>query len=268
MHTNNDIPPGAVRSRSTSGPPTPPGDFGSTSASGPVMPPVAVGPTSAGAANNYTHMTLEALMNAPSREFQPHLHPRKLNGALWQMVEFGLDEPPPYINLVRKTHMRSDRCFINGRSETLVLEHSMTSQGEYTELAVCRRNFILTKSIHASLTHSVDMDMRISSLEARSESVNNNVETLKSNMTEFKQDVVAMKGELKEELATVMNEIVAVLNVFLQKVETTPPPPAAAPTPSPLFAKASTHFSPLVKTTNPTQEQSPLDKWCAALLGE
>ncbi|XP_024009780.1 uncharacterized protein LOC112085048 isoform X2 [Eutrema salsugineum] len=60
-----------------------------TSASDPVMPPGAIGSTSAASsvANNYTRMTLDALLNSPSREFQPHLHPRKLNGALW----FGID---------------------------------------------------------------------------------------------------------------------------------------------------------------------------------
>ncbi|CAH2070531.1 unnamed protein product, partial [Thlaspi arvense] len=67
----------------------PPGAVGYRNSSGPSMPHEAVGATSAAisAANNHTRMTLEALMDAPSRELQPHLHPKKLNGALW----FGID---------------------------------------------------------------------------------------------------------------------------------------------------------------------------------
>ncbi|CAH2035505.1 unnamed protein product, partial [Thlaspi arvense] len=153
------------------------------------------------------------------------------------MVESGLYEPPLYINLVRKTHKRSDG---NGRSETLVhevekvvaqmtaadgspisssqttstaatpsrillnqeflkvLENNSliplvsTSHGRvYGICSVQLRDFNPTESVHESLSHSMDMDMCISSLEVHSEA-------FKSNITELKQDVVAMKGELKE----------------------------------------------------------------------
>ncbi|CAH2079685.1 unnamed protein product [Thlaspi arvense] len=62
-------------------PKSPPRAVGSTSATGPSMP----GRAASSGANNYNCMTLEALMNAPSIELQPHLYPRKLNGALWQV---------------------------------------------------------------------------------------------------------------------------------------------------------------------------------------
>ncbi|CAE5974672.1 unnamed protein product [Arabidopsis arenosa] len=48
-------------------------------------------------ANNYSQRTLDALLSAPERESQPHLHPRKLNGALW----FGID--PSVYKFVRTT---------------------------------------------------------------------------------------------------------------------------------------------------------------------
>lgn len=38
------------------------------------------------------------------------------------MVESSLDEPPPFTDLVRKTHTRKDGTFIDPRSESLVLE--------------------------------------------------------------------------------------------------------------------------------------------------
>ncbi|CAH2047788.1 unnamed protein product, partial [Thlaspi arvense] len=431
--TCHAIPPGAVGSRSSSGPDSPLGAVGSTSS--PAMPPSAA----SSGANNYNRMTLEALLNSPSRELHPHLHPRKLNGVLWfgvdpsvqkfirttwqayymgpwsswkfvpqerkdkwwqtfvqnyywedhfktevyrlwklhtqttiyqkickkkrlnqkpkfisesdwttllefwsteparkrsksaassrmtekgvhkhcagpqnflkieydMMVASGLDEPPPYTDLVHKTHTRSDGTFVDGRSESLVLEveeavSEMTaddgsphsdSQGTSTAAtsaiptrillneeflkrsktkrgrvygigSVQLRDFTPTETVHESHTHTVDIDMRISGLEANSKAVNSNVETLK-------EDVLAMRGEFKDELATVKNEMVAVLNAFLQKVGTTPlstttddaslPPAAAA------AAAASTNPA---NTTNPSQQQPTLDEMYASLLGD
>ncbi|CAH2065508.1 unnamed protein product, partial [Thlaspi arvense] len=377
----------------------PPGAVGSRNSSGPSMPHKAVGATSAAssAANNNTHMTLEALMNTPSRELQSHLHPKKLNGALWfgidpsvhkfikttwqayymgpwrswkfvpderkdkwwhtfvqnyywearfndtvynkwkehtqtticgkiskkkrenqkpkyiseadwttlleywstepaikkskdaakyrtsnpdgkgmhkhcagpqsflmieydMMVESGLDEPPPYTELVRKTHTR-DGSFIDGRAESLVLEveeavaqmatdsisqttstaatpsrlllNQEISQGKisrgrvYGIGSVQQKDFIPTASVHASLQRSLDMGMHISNVETHSEAVVNNVESLKSEMTELKENMVAMKDEMKEELVATR----AALFSFLEKFGVTQPP-AAAPTPS------------------------------------
>ncbi|CAH2065629.1 unnamed protein product [Thlaspi arvense] len=114
---------------------------------------------------------------------------------------------------------------------------SKTSHGRvYGISSVQLRNFNPTEPIYASLSHSVDMHMRISGLEVHSEA-------LKSNINELKQDVVAMK------------------------IGTTPPA-AAARTAYPPPADVSTPSAHHAKTTNPTQEQSPLDKWCADLLGE
>ncbi|XP_013617109.1 PREDICTED: uncharacterized protein LOC106323550 [Brassica oleracea var. oleracea] len=68
-------------------PPMPPGATGPAS-----MPPGATGPASNHAAsssrsNSYPHMTPNAMLNSPARLAQPHLHPDKINGALW----FGID---------------------------------------------------------------------------------------------------------------------------------------------------------------------------------
>ncbi|CAH8278739.1 unnamed protein product [Arabidopsis lyrata] len=48
-------------------------------------------------ANNCSQRTLDALLSAPERDSQPHLHPRKLNGALW----FGVD--PSVYKFIRTT---------------------------------------------------------------------------------------------------------------------------------------------------------------------
>ncbi|KAL0787834.1 hypothetical protein Bca101_004080 [Brassica carinata] len=56
------------------------------------MPPGATGPdsnqdASSSRSNSYPQMTLNAMLNSPARLAHPHLHPDKINGALW----FGID---------------------------------------------------------------------------------------------------------------------------------------------------------------------------------
>ncbi|KAF3561495.1 hypothetical protein DY000_02016876 [Brassica cretica] len=68
----------------------------------PPMPPGATGPASNHAAsssrsNSYPQMTLNAMLNSPARLAQPHLHPDKINGALW----FGID--PCFNSFIRAT---------------------------------------------------------------------------------------------------------------------------------------------------------------------
>ncbi|KAH0939276.1 hypothetical protein HID58_006737, partial [Brassica napus] len=75
-------------------PPMPPGATGPAfnHPGSPPMPPGATGPAqnhtaSSSRSNSYPQMTLNAMLNSPARLLQPHLHPDKLNGALW----FGID---------------------------------------------------------------------------------------------------------------------------------------------------------------------------------
>lgn len=53
--------------------------------SGHSMPPGAVGSSTRDRppVNNYNHLTEQALLRSAAREHQPHLHPKKVNGALW-----------------------------------------------------------------------------------------------------------------------------------------------------------------------------------------
>ena len=53
--------------------------------SGHSMPPGAVGSSTRDRppVNNYNHLTEQALLRSAAREHQPHLHPKKANGALW-----------------------------------------------------------------------------------------------------------------------------------------------------------------------------------------
>ncbi|XP_033136624.1 uncharacterized protein LOC117128419 [Brassica rapa] len=58
----------------------------------PPMPPGATGVAATGQAsssrsNSYPQMSLNAMFNAPARISQPHLHPDKINGALWFSID-------------------------------------------------------------------------------------------------------------------------------------------------------------------------------------
>ncbi|CAN7045807.1 unnamed protein product [Brassica rapa subsp. trilocularis] len=67
--------------------------------SGHSMPPGAVGSSTRDRppVNNYNHLTEQALLRSAAREHQPHLHPKKVNGALW----FGVD--PSVHKFIRTT---------------------------------------------------------------------------------------------------------------------------------------------------------------------
>ena len=59
-----------------------------TTAAPPPMPPGATvlslnHADSSSRSNSYPQMTLNAMLNSHARLSQPHLHPNKLNGALW-----------------------------------------------------------------------------------------------------------------------------------------------------------------------------------------
>ncbi|KAH0883628.1 hypothetical protein HID58_059724, partial [Brassica napus] len=90
------MPPGATGPAvyHAGSPPMPPGATGAAPnhVGSPSMPPGATGAApnhaaSSSRSNSYPQMTLNAMLNSPARLSQPHLHPDKLNGALW----FGID---------------------------------------------------------------------------------------------------------------------------------------------------------------------------------
>ena len=83
------MPPGAIGPvfNHAGSPHMPPGATGPAfnHLGSPPMPPGAIGPAlnhtaSSSRSNSFPQMTLNAMLNSP---LQPHLHPDKLNGALW-----------------------------------------------------------------------------------------------------------------------------------------------------------------------------------------
>lgn len=55
------------------------------------------------------------------------------------------------------------------------------------------KEFKPTKTVNASLSSNLDMDMRLSSLETNIQSIINDVETVKVNVEELKNDMAAIK---------------------------------------------------------------------------
>ncbi|CAE6126360.1 unnamed protein product [Arabidopsis arenosa] len=300
-------------------------------------------------ANNYNQRTLDALLSAPERESQPHLHPRKLNGALclvltplstnsfaqhgkaiswdrgrtgqmflrigkklggthlckkkgknkkpkyigetdwdflmeyWDtepaqkksksavgcrisdplnkgihkhcagprafarieyqmasMVESGLDEPPPFTDLVRRTHTRKDGTFMDARSESLVLEveeaakqvmeeddsldDQTASSGGLPFRLVLNKEYLKAvyntgKSIHPRkwlLLCLATLTMRCASMvwKKNNEALKETNEALKENMVELKSGM----GTVMDELATTrlaLNAIMQSLGIQL-----------------------------------------------------
>ncbi|CAN8289708.1 unnamed protein product [Cochlearia groenlandica] len=146
-------------------PSAPPGVVPHGSVTPRTVPHLPTASSSAGSATPapYVRRREDALLHAPARRNQQHLHPQKLKGALWFgidpevhafikatsqgnfwgpwatlkdlpeektyqwwhafiMVDEGLDEPPPYTALTRKTHWGKDGSFLDECSEELVLE--------------------------------------------------------------------------------------------------------------------------------------------------
>uniref|UniRef100_A0A0D3E6A0 Uncharacterized protein n=1 Tax=Brassica oleracea var. oleracea TaxID=109376 RepID=A0A0D3E6A0_BRAOL len=135
----------------------------------PPMPPgapgvAATGQASSSRSNSYPQMSLNAMFNAPARISQPHLHPDKINGALWFSIDPSVNafiratwqayymgpwkiwrsvpderrdswwqtfvtvetgEPPSYTDLVRRTHTKKDGTFVDYRAEELVTQAEM-----------------------------------------------------------------------------------------------------------------------------------------------
>ncbi|XP_010451835.1 PREDICTED: uncharacterized protein LOC104734025 [Camelina sativa] len=307
----------------------------------PNMPPGATGLSSNGASSS-NNVTLEALINAPARQDQPHLHPQKVNGALWydfsnfmgpwwnwstvpqnkkdewwqdfvqnyywdkvhhnlvyskwktevldsvcdwisskkrdnikpkyisqvdwdwmvvnwateEMVEksktntknrlsnpdgkgihkhcagpvafanieynlklkSGKDEPVPYTDLLRQTHMRKDRTYVDYRAKSIVEEVELTvSQLEAADGSplpshthLINQTFLeinkpkkgcnyglgsaqdkdVSPNETSHLTRNLDVDMRLSSLET-------NVEAVKADLAMLKENVMMLKDDMK-----------------------------------------------------------------------
>ncbi|CAH8378069.1 unnamed protein product [Eruca vesicaria subsp. sativa] len=166
--------------------------------SGHSMPPGAVGSSTRDhpPVNNYNHVTEQALLRSAAREYQPHLHPKKVNGALCPTASTATTAP--------------SRRFLLDQE---FLKRATTSKGGiYGIGSVQFRDYEPRQSVPASLKRSLDMDLRVSGIETNAEHVQATVELLKTDMATLKEDFLAFKTEMKQEMAATRSS----LNVILQ----------------------------------------------------
>ncbi|XP_033133914.1 uncharacterized protein LOC117127489 [Brassica rapa] len=288
----------------------------------PPMPPGATGPASNHAAsssrsNSYPQMTLNAMLNSPARLAQPHLHPDKINGALWfayymgpwkswrkvpderreswwqtfvdpefndlvyglwkketwttigeriskkkrqqkkpkyineadwmillehwvtdaakkkskkaansrksdPMVASGTNERPSFTDLVRATHTRPDRTFVDYRAEEL---NAKGKRGHVYGLGSAQyREQAPSSRVPNGLACNLEREMRVGGLETSLQSVREDV-------SEVKQDVSGMKQEFAS-TRDAINQLLQMLRPPQAPTEQTSAQPQA-PTPQP-----------------------------------
>ncbi|KAH0934509.1 LOW QUALITY PROTEIN: hypothetical protein HID58_011626 [Brassica napus] len=193
-------------------PPMPPGATGPASmppgATGPPsMPPGATGPASNRAAsssrsNSYPQMTLNAMLNSPARLAQPHLHPDKINGALW----FGID---PCVNsFIRATWQayymgpwKSWRTVPDERRESWwqTFVNAKGKRGHVYGLGSAQyREQAPSSRVPNGLARNLELEMRVGGLETSLQSVREDVSEVKQDVSEMKQEFASTRDAINQ----------------------------------------------------------------------
>ncbi|KAH0903203.1 hypothetical protein HID58_042706 [Brassica napus] len=168
------------------------------------MAPGATGPasnhsTSSSRSNSYPQKTLNAMLNSPARLAQPHLHPDKINGALW----FGID---PCVNsFIRATWQayymgpwKSWRKNAKGKRGHV---YGLGS-AQYGEQAP-------SSSVPNGLAHNLELEMRVGGLETSLQSVRQDV-------SEVKQDFASTRDAINQLLQTLRPQRAPTEQTFAQ----------------------------------------------------
>ncbi|KAH0926073.1 hypothetical protein HID58_018329 [Brassica napus] len=182
------------------------GDMASRRGQGtsPPMPPGATGVAATGQAsssrsNSYPQMSLNAMFNAPARISQPHLHPDKINGALW----FSID---PSVNaFIRATWQayymgpwKSWRSVPDERRDSWwqTFVNAKGKRGHIYGLGSAQyREHAPSARVPASLARNLELELRVSGLETSFQSVIDDVSAVKADVGAVKEDVATMKED-------------------------------------------------------------------------
>ncbi|KAH0904194.1 hypothetical protein HID58_043697 [Brassica napus] len=209
------MPPGATGPAvyHAGSPPMPPGATGAAPnhAGSPSMPPGATGAApnhaaSSSRSNSYPQMTLNAMLNSPARLSQPHLHPDKLNGALW----FGID--PCIHAFIRATW----QGYYMGpwKSWNKVPEERKDSWWQTFVNAKSRRGYVYglgseqfrehapSSRVPNGITRNQDLEMRVGGLETTLQSVTSDVAGVKQDVSDMRQDFATTREAINQLLQT------------------------------------------------------------------
>ncbi|KAH0865830.1 hypothetical protein HID58_083041 [Brassica napus] len=225
-----------------------------------------------------------------------------LNIAYQMMVDEGLDEPPSYTALARKTHTGKDGSFLDERTEELVLEveeaveemlqdgsplgdimvlviRGKTKKGTIYGLgSVQYKNSSPSVPIPVSLQRNLDVDMRMSGFETT-------ISEVKEDIVGVKEDFSALKAEInafKTQVTGGMSASQATLNIILQTLQSQASTPASTAQPSQPQAQSQPQGQPQAPIQSQHQPQaqgqstalpqhltinnpSELDRWCQDL---
>ncbi|KAF3543086.1 hypothetical protein DY000_02007397 [Brassica cretica] len=215
-----------------------------------------------------------------------------LNIAYKMMVDEGLDEPPSYTALARKTHTGKDGSFLDERTEELVLEvkeavEEMLQDGsplgdsqtdstaasnakryllnqEYFKRGKTKKGTIYgfgsvqyknsspSVPIPISLQRNLDVDMRMSGFETT-------ISEVKEDIAGVKEDFSVLKAEInafKTEVTGGMSASQATLNIILQTLQSQASTPASTAQPSQPQAQSQPQASTPASTAQPSQPQA------------
>ncbi|KAL0834672.1 hypothetical protein Bca101_086561 [Brassica carinata] len=208
------------------------------------------------------------------------------------MVDEGLDEPPSYTALARKTHMGKDGSFLDERTEELVLEveeaveemlqdgsplgdsqtdstaasnakryllnqeyikRGKTNKGTIYGLgSVQYKNSSPSVPIPVSLQRNLDVDMRMSGFETT-------ISEVKGDIAGVKEDFSALKAEInafKTQVTGGMSASQATLNIILQTLQSQASTPASTAQPSQPQAQSQPQGQPQAPIQSQHQPQA------------
>uniref|UniRef100_A0A0D3DS24 Transposase, Ptta/En/Spm, plant n=1 Tax=Brassica oleracea var. oleracea TaxID=109376 RepID=A0A0D3DS24_BRAOL len=215
-----------------------------------------------------------------------------LNIAYQMMVDEGLDEPPSYTALARKTHTGKDGSFLDERTEELVLEveeavEEMLQDGsplgdsqtgstaasnakryllnqEYIKRGKTKKGTIYglgsvqyknsspSVPIPVSLQRNLDVDMRMSGFETT-------ISEVKEDIAGVKEDFSALKAEInafKTQVTGGMSASQATLNIILQTLQSQASTPASTAQPSQPQAQSQPQGQPQAPIQSQHQPQA------------
>ncbi|KAG2287230.1 hypothetical protein Bca4012_032042 [Brassica carinata] len=173
-------------------------------------------------------MTFNAMLNSPARLSQPHLHPDKINGALW----FGID--PSVNSFIRATWQgyymgpwRVGGRFLmkggNHGGKGLWITGSPTASSTPSRLKLNKaylknakgkrghvyglgsaqyREYTPSSRVPNGLARNLELEMRVGGLETSLQSVTADIAEVKQDVSEMKQDFAATRDGINQLLQT------------------------------------------------------------------
>ncbi|KAG5397239.1 hypothetical protein IGI04_019053 [Brassica rapa subsp. trilocularis] len=178
-------------------------------AGSPPMPPGATGAApnhaaSSSRSNSYPQMTLNAMLNSPARLSQPHLHPDKPNGAIWNeallMFVIILGLVLTHVSMLSSVQLGKDTTWVLGRVEIRCLRKGRIPGGK--RLCEQFREHAPSSRVPNGIASNLDLEMHVGGLETTLQSVTSDVAGVKQDVSDMRQDFAATREAINQLLQT------------------------------------------------------------------